>query len=159
MTEPLLVDRTDAVATLTLNRPESLNSLNVALKEALRNTLAELASDPTCRAVVLTGAGRGFCAGQDLREHAAALSEESEPLSTVTKHYNPIATALATIDILGPDNIFYETDFPHPTSMSPGPATAAVNPKDYIQDTFGQLPADTTRKILHDNAARVYHLD
>ncbi|HEY8533948.1 MAG TPA: enoyl-CoA hydratase-related protein [Micromonospora sp.] len=97
MTEPLLVDRTDAVATLTLNRPESLNSLNVALKEALRDTLAELASDPTCRAVVLTGAGRGFCAGQDLREHAAALSEESEPLSTVTKHYNPIATALATM--------------------------------------------------------------
>jgi len=69
------------------------------------------------------------------------------------------ATALATIDILGPDNIFYETDFPHPTSMSPGPATAAVNPKDYIQETFSKLPGDTTRKILHDNAARVYHLD
>ena len=67
-------------------------------------------------------------------------------------------TALAEIDILGPDNIFYETDFPHPTSMSPGPATAAVNPKDYIQETFSKLPEDTTRKILHDNAARVYHL-
>ena len=69
------------------------------------------------------------------------------------------ATALATIDILGPDNIFYETDFPHPTSMSPGPATAAVNPKEYIQDTFSKLTGDATRKILHDNAARVYHLD
>ena len=56
MTEPLLIDRTDAVVTLTLNRPESLNALNVALKEALRDTVAALATDPSCRAVVLAGA-------------------------------------------------------------------------------------------------------
>jgi len=98
VTEPLLIDRTDAVVTLTLNRPESLNALNVALKEALRDTVAALATDPSCRAVVLTGAGRGFCAGQDLREHAETLtSDHAEPLSTVTEHYNPIAIALATL--------------------------------------------------------------
>jgi len=81
VTQPLLIDRTDAVVTLTLNRPDSLNSLDVALKEALRETLAELDTDPTCRAVVLAGAGRAFCVGQDLREHVATLeaSYANEP--------------------------------------------------------------------------------
>jgi 2-(1,2-epoxy-1,2-dihydrophenyl)acetyl-CoA isomerase len=92
----LLVDRAGAVVTLTLNRPESLNSLDVALKETLRDTLASLADDPGCRAVVLAGAGRAFCVGQDLREHAAALAAESQPpLETVRVHYNPLAQRLA----------------------------------------------------------------
>lgn len=96
MTDPLLVERTDAVATLVLNRPESLNSLDVALKEALRDQLAEVAGDRTVRAVVLAGAGRAFCVGQDLREHVATLREDSgPPLSTVSEHYNPIARTLA----------------------------------------------------------------
>ncbi len=68
-------------------------------------------------------------------------------------------TALQAIDLLGPDNIFYETDFPHPTSMTPGPATFAQAPRDYAAAALGGLPADTLHKILHDNAARVYHLD
>jgi 2-(1,2-epoxy-1,2-dihydrophenyl)acetyl-CoA isomerase len=96
VTEPLLVDRTGAVVTLTLNRPDSLNSLNVALKESLRDTLASLAGDPGCRAVVLTGAGRAFCVGQDLREHVAMLESGSPaPLETVPLHYNPLVRALA----------------------------------------------------------------
>lgn len=98
MTEPLLIDRTDAVVTLTLNRPESMNSLNVALKEALRDTLAGLETDRTCRAIVLTGAGRAFCTGQDLQEHAETLqAQESDPLGTVRKHYNPIAARLGNM--------------------------------------------------------------
>ena len=60
---------------------------------------------------------------------------------------------------LGDDNILYETDFPHPTSMSPGPATSAISPRDFIQQSLGHLPATTQRKVLHDNAARIYHLD
>ncbi|GAA2403049.1 amidohydrolase family protein [Actinomadura vinacea] len=60
------------------------------------------------------------------------------------------------IDRLGPDHILYETDFPHPTSMSPGPATTAVAPDEYLETTFGDLPDETLRKILHDNAARLY---
>lgn len=96
MTDVLLVERADGVATLTLNRPDSLNSLDTALKEALRAALAEVAGDPACRAVVLTGAGRAFCVGQDLREHVAGLeSGDSAPLSTVRAHFNPIATAVA----------------------------------------------------------------
>lgn len=98
MTEPLLIDRNDAVVTLTLNRPDSMNSLNVALKEALRDTLTRLETDRSCRAVVLTGAGRAFCTGQDLQEHAATLqSQRSDPLGTVRAHFNPIAARLASL--------------------------------------------------------------
>ncbi len=96
MSDPLLLDRTDGVATLTLNRPESMNSLSVALKEALLAALAEVRADPAVRAVVLTGAGRAFCVGQDLREHVAMLeSGDPTPLRTVRDHYNPITLALA----------------------------------------------------------------
>jgi predicted TIM-barrel fold metal-dependent hydrolase len=68
-------------------------------------------------------------------------------------------TALFAIERLGTDNILYETDFPHPTSMSPGPASSAVAPPEYLNTTLGDLPDDTLHKILHDNAARIYHLD
>ena len=64
----------------------------------------------------------------------------------------------AAIELLGPDNILYETDFPHPTSMSPGPATARSPRTTYIEETFAGIDPVTTRKILHDNAARLYHL-
>ena len=58
-----------------------------------------------------------------------------------------------------PDNLLYETDFPHPTSMSPGPASVASNPKHYIEEVFSTMPEETRHKVLHDNAARIYHLD
>lgn len=98
MTEPLLIERSEGVLTLVLNRPESMNSLDVALKEALRDTLTEIEADRSVRAVVLTGAGRAFCVGQDLREHVAVLESRSvDPLSTVLAHYNPIAQRLANL--------------------------------------------------------------
>jgi 2-(1,2-epoxy-1,2-dihydrophenyl)acetyl-CoA isomerase len=97
--EPLLVERADGVATLTLNRPDSLNSLDRALKEALRAAVDEVAQDRLCRAVVLAGAGRAFCVGQDLREHVEALrSGSSEPLSTVSEHYNPLVLRLMELE-------------------------------------------------------------
>lgn len=68
MSEVLTV-REGAVLTITLNRPDVFNAFNRALHAALRSALEE-AADPTVRAVVITGAGRGFCAGQDLREFA-----------------------------------------------------------------------------------------
>jgi 2-(1,2-epoxy-1,2-dihydrophenyl)acetyl-CoA isomerase len=96
VSDVLLVDRTDGVTTLTMNRPESMNSLSVALKEALRDTARDLAADPATRAVVLTGTGRGFCVGQDLREHVALLeANDPSPLRTVEEHYNPLILALA----------------------------------------------------------------
>jgi 2-(1,2-epoxy-1,2-dihydrophenyl)acetyl-CoA isomerase len=97
MSNVLLVDRSGGVTTLTLNRPESMNSLSAELKEALLAALAEAAADPAVRAVVLTGSGRGFCAGQDLAEHAELLAGggPNSALDTVRAHYSPIALALA----------------------------------------------------------------
>ncbi len=59
---------------------------------------------------------------------------------------------------LYPDNMLYETDFPHPTSMSPGPASIAEHPRDYAARVLGGLPDDVLAKVLHDNAAGVYHM-
>jgi predicted TIM-barrel fold metal-dependent hydrolase len=66
---------------------------------------------------------------------------------------------MSALDQLGADNILYETDFPHPTSMSPGPASDAQRPDEYLREVFGDVDDTTMRKILHDNAARIYHLD
>jgi 2-(1,2-epoxy-1,2-dihydrophenyl)acetyl-CoA isomerase len=63
-----LTGRDGAVLTITLNRPDVFNAFNAALHAALRAALEEAAGDPEVRAVVITGAGRGFCAGQDLKE-------------------------------------------------------------------------------------------
>jgi 2-(1,2-epoxy-1,2-dihydrophenyl)acetyl-CoA isomerase len=96
--DPVLVERQDAVATVTINRPERRNALDVATKVALRDALAAVGTDEAIRAVVLTGAGGAFCAGQDLTEHAAAL--EADPTTvfdTVGEHYAPITTSLATM--------------------------------------------------------------
>ena len=94
----LLVDDREGVRTFTLNRPEAYNSLTVELKEALRDGLADAAADPAVRAVVLTGAGKAFCAGQDLKEHVAALqSDDPAPFRTVEEHYNPIVRSLTTM--------------------------------------------------------------
>lgn len=69
-TDVLLFDKRDGVATLTLNRPEKMNALNYALRRRLTDALDAIAGDAGIRAVVLTGAGRAFCAGLDLTEMA-----------------------------------------------------------------------------------------
>ena len=99
MTSPVLLDLTEGVATITLNRPEAMNSLDVATKEALLETVTAVADDPAARCVVLTGSGRAFCVGQDLKEHVEILQSESRDalFTTVDAHYNPIVTALATM--------------------------------------------------------------
>ena len=86
-----------AVATITLDRPDALNALTVELKLALRETVERAAADDAVRAVVLTGAGRAFCVGQDLREHADALAAGDTALDTVRLHYNPIIRAITEI--------------------------------------------------------------
>ena len=58
-----------------------------------------------------------------------------------------------------PDNVMFETDYPHPTSLSPGPASSSPNPKVVVEETLGDLPDDFVRKVLYETAARLYHLD
>jgi 2-(1,2-epoxy-1,2-dihydrophenyl)acetyl-CoA isomerase len=85
-----------AVATITLDRPDALNALTVEMKVALREAVERAAGDDDVRAMVLTGAGRGFCVGQDLRERADGRAAGDTDLNTVTEHYNPIVLALAS---------------------------------------------------------------
>ncbi|MBD8870289.1 enoyl-CoA hydratase/isomerase family protein [Nocardioides donggukensis] len=96
---PVRLDVTDGVGTITLDRAEAMNSLDIATKEALLDAVRSAAEDPAVRCVVLTGTGRSFCVGQDLKEHIELLdSGSSEQLfTTVERHYNPIATLLATM--------------------------------------------------------------
>ena len=69
----VLVERApEGYAVLTLNRPEAMNALSAALRRALAEAVAELAAEPSVRVLVLTGAGRAFCAGLDLKELGAA---------------------------------------------------------------------------------------
>jgi 2-(1,2-epoxy-1,2-dihydrophenyl)acetyl-CoA isomerase len=88
---------TDQVARITLNRPEALNSLTVAMKEGLLDALRQAHDDEEVRAIILTGAGRAFCVGQDLKEHAEGLAAGDDQLSTVTEHYNPIIEAITSM--------------------------------------------------------------
>lgn len=94
--EPVLLERRDAVATITINRPERRNSLTAEAKQALRDRLAEVAGDASVRAVVLTGAGGHFCVGQDLAEHAETLERDAaHAFDTVADEYTPVIEALA----------------------------------------------------------------
>jgi 2-(1,2-epoxy-1,2-dihydrophenyl)acetyl-CoA isomerase len=97
--QPVLYTVSDGVATIALNRPEAMNSLNVATKVGLRDAVLEAAEDSAVRCVVLTGSGRAFCVGQDLKEHVEMLHSGSsdELFTTVPEHYNPTVQAVATM--------------------------------------------------------------
>lgn len=92
-------DVADSVATIRLARPDAMNSLTRATKEELKRAVLEAADDERVRCVVVTGSGRAFCVGQDLREHVEAL--QTRPLeeiwATVPDHFAPIAHGLATM--------------------------------------------------------------
>jgi 2-(1,2-epoxy-1,2-dihydrophenyl)acetyl-CoA isomerase len=85
----------EGVATITLARPDAMNSLTVATKTELRDAVERARDDAAVRAVVLTGSGRAFCAGQDLREHAANLEAGLVLAGTLEHHYDPIVLALS----------------------------------------------------------------
>jgi 2-(1,2-epoxy-1,2-dihydrophenyl)acetyl-CoA isomerase len=89
-TEPVLVEVGDGFRGLTLNRPESLNSFNQAMHTALAAALADAEDDASCRALLLTGAGRGFCAGQDLADGVFTPGKPPDLAATIDKNYNPL---------------------------------------------------------------------
>lgn len=96
---PLQVEIADGVATLTMHRPDAMNSLDGSLKMALLEAANDVAADDAVRCVVLTGSGRAFCVGQDLKEHVQVLRspDRDQLFRTVDEHYNPLVTTLMTM--------------------------------------------------------------
>lgn len=92
-------DLTEAVGTILLNRPRAHNALTAEMKTALLAALRQAAASPEVRAVLITGAGPAFCAGQDLREHAELLTaaQAGAAMDTVREHYNPIVLAIRSM--------------------------------------------------------------
>jgi len=92
---PVLISDRGGVRTVTLNRPAAYNSFNTELKSALLAALAAAAAQESVRAVVITGSGRAFSAGQDLKEHLALVTTRDERLATtVSEFYNPLVLAI-----------------------------------------------------------------
>ena len=86
--ETLLVDQKESILTITLNRPERLNAVDETMHKELETVFAEVGNDPEVSAVVLTGAGRGFCSGGDVRamdERGGAIALQSRPLGAVSQ--------------------------------------------------------------------------
>lgn len=96
--ETLLLEWRGDVAVLTLNRPDSLNAFNKQMHAELRSVFDELESREGLRGLILTGAGRGFCAGQDLNERKPLPDGQKYDLSvTVTENYVPLITRLSRL--------------------------------------------------------------
>lgn len=97
---PVLVATQGAVRTITLNRPASLNSFTAAMHAELLSALNAAAEDAAVRAVVLTGAGRGFCAGQDLNDPAMVANGAGVDVGAVIERfYRPLATRVRTMPV------------------------------------------------------------
>ena len=87
----------DSVCVITLNRPASLNSFSAAMHAELLPALNAAAADSSVRAVVITGAGRGFCAGQDLND--PAMVGEVDVGAVIERHYRPLAMRIRTMPV------------------------------------------------------------
>ena len=92
--DPVLVERREGWRVLTLNRPDRLNSFNEAMHERLMAALLEAEADEGCRALLLTGAGRGFCAGQDLSNRVFEPGVTPDLTKTIERWYNPLVRKL-----------------------------------------------------------------
>ncbi|MFD1613046.1 2-(1,2-epoxy-1,2-dihydrophenyl)acetyl-CoA isomerase PaaG [Sphingomonas tabacisoli] len=96
--ETILFDAQSGVARITLNRPDRLNSFNTMMHGELAGVLDEVAGRDDLRTVLLTGAGRGFCAGQDLSDRAVAAGAEPVDLGdSVDRYYAPLIRRLTTL--------------------------------------------------------------
>ncbi|WP_375174646.1 enoyl-CoA hydratase/isomerase family protein [Pseudooceanicola sp.] len=91
MSDPLLLEFEGPIARVTLNRPEAFNAMNAPMRDAFRDAISQIHATPDIRVVVLSGAGRGFCAGTDLTE---TLPEPASLL--IDREYRPILNAIAT---------------------------------------------------------------
>jgi len=95
MSETIIFEKQAQVAIIRLNRPSVFNSFNREMALALQSKLDELAIDDTVRAIVLTGEGKAFCAGQDLAE---VVAQDGPTMQTILgEHYNPIIRRIRTV--------------------------------------------------------------
>ncbi len=98
MTESsILTEARAGYRVITLNRPERLNAFNDAMHEALRDAIAQAEADESCRALLITGAGRGFCAGQDLSDRLLKPGEKPVPRNSLETYYNPLVRKLRAL--------------------------------------------------------------
>jgi 2-(1,2-epoxy-1,2-dihydrophenyl)acetyl-CoA isomerase len=94
----ILFECSAGIARLTLNRPERLNSFNTQMHEEVRKALGEIKEDASCRVLILTGAGRGFCAGQDLGDRAVSPGTAAPDLGeSIDRYYKPLVLALRAL--------------------------------------------------------------
>jgi 2-(1,2-epoxy-1,2-dihydrophenyl)acetyl-CoA isomerase len=98
MSEPLVLVRRDSgYRVVTLNRPDRLNAFTDAMHEALRDAIDDAEGDEDCRALLLTGAGRAFCSGQDLNDRLLKPGEKPVPRESLEKYYNPLVRRLRAL--------------------------------------------------------------
>jgi 2-(1,2-epoxy-1,2-dihydrophenyl)acetyl-CoA isomerase len=94
----ILVAKDGAIRRITLNRPQRLNALTRDLLGNLSDALADIAADDEARVLILTGSGRGFCAGQDLADKGA-VEDGRVVRDTVERYYNPVVRQLRSLDL------------------------------------------------------------
>jgi len=100
MDKSILFEAVDGIARITLNRPDRLNSFTVPMHEALREALARVEGDRDARVLLLTGAGRGFCAGQDLGDRAVLPGAKPVDLGeSIERFYKPLVLTLRRLPI------------------------------------------------------------
>jgi 2-(1,2-epoxy-1,2-dihydrophenyl)acetyl-CoA isomerase len=98
MADSILTQCDGGLFSITLNRPERLNALTTPMLEDLKELLTNVASDDTVRAVLLTGAGRGFCSGQDLNDRSVAPDADSPDLGeSLERRYNPVVRSMRSM--------------------------------------------------------------
>jgi 2-(1,2-epoxy-1,2-dihydrophenyl)acetyl-CoA isomerase len=98
MSEPVVLTHIEpGYRILTLNRPDKLNAFNEAMHEALRAAIGEAEADENCRALMLTGAGRAFCSGQDLNDRILKPGESSKTRDSLDRNYNPLVRRLRAL--------------------------------------------------------------
>lgn len=108
MSEPvILVEKSGAVATVTLNRPTAMNALSRELRTAIAETFEALEADPNIRVAILTGAGKAFCAGLDLKELGSdtgginATIGDKDPVTSIGQFSGPVIGAINGVAITG----------------------------------------------------------
>ena len=95
--EKILLTRDDGLATLTFNAPDRLNAVSRKMIAEIKTCWEELAADDSVRAVLITGAGRGFCAGADLADPDREASAAADSGAALDKYFNPVIRLMRTI--------------------------------------------------------------